>query len=81
METCVVSVLNNDSIEHRDEYCASGILESLRARRWVITSDQQDAHEMLHVLTETLDEEAKTFPRVVPLFEANMLEVSVHGVL
>ncbi len=36
-----VSVLNNGSVEHTEEYCPSDILEALRRRRWVITSDEQ----------------------------------------
>ena len=36
----------------------------------------QDAHEMFQVLTETLDEEATRFPRVLPLFDLCGLQVS-----
>lgn len=30
---------------------------------------QQDAHEMFHVLTQTITEETMSYPGVVPLFE------------
>ena len=33
---------------------------------------------MFHVLTETLEEESVKFPSVLPLFDANSLEVNSH---
>ena len=68
-------MLNNDSIEHTEEFCPGDVLEALRARRWVISSEEQDAHEMFHVLTETLEEETSKFPSVVGLFDVTKLEV------
>ena len=35
----------------------------------------QDAHELYHVFTETLEEEAAKYPSVLPLFEAHKIEV------
>ena len=70
--------LNNDSVEYKEEFCPMPVLEALRAHRWVISSEEQDAHEMLNVLTETLDEESiSAFNQTVPLFEAGKLEVGI----
>lgn len=33
---------------------------------------QQDAHEMFHVLTQTITEETMSYPGVVPLFEVRL---------
>lgn len=70
----VLKVLNNDSIEYTQDYCPADVIAALRLRRWVISEDEQDAHEMFHVLTETLDEEATRFPRVLPLFDLSALQ-------
>ena len=35
----------------------------------------QDAHELYHVFTETLEEEAAKYPSVLPLFDAHKIEV------
>ena len=36
----------------------------------------QDAHELYHVFTETLEEEAAKYPSVLPLFDAHKIEVT-----
>ena len=40
---CFVVVLNNDVYEDEieDEHCPSEVVESLRAKRWVISTDEQ----------------------------------------
>ena len=39
----------------------------------------QDAHELFHVLTETLDEETSRYPSVLSLFDVKHLEVFLSG--
>ena len=38
----------------------------------------QDAHELFHVLTSSLDEERDRQPKIVPLFDMQSLEASFH---
>jgi len=35
----------------------------------------QDAHELFHILTQSLDEETARYPRVVSLFDVASIEV------
>ncbi|ELU04868.1 hypothetical protein CAPTEDRAFT_213428 [Capitella teleta] len=70
----VVRVLNNDSFEHADEYEAGGVISALQQRRWVISSEEQDAHELFHVITETLDEEARPFSSPMSLQDVRQLD-------
>ncbi|KAL0882788.1 hypothetical protein ABMA27_016336 [Loxostege sticticalis] len=37
--------------------CPLGVLQALRAAGWVVPADQQDAHELLHVLLSCIEEE------------------------
>ncbi|KAJ7309850.1 hypothetical protein JRQ81_007924 [Phrynocephalus forsythii] len=54
---------------------ASCLLEVLRAYRWHISSfEEQDAHELFHVLTSSLEDERDHQPRVTPLFDVHSLE-------
>lgn len=50
------------------------VIEALRARRWVISNEEQDAHELFHVLTTTLEEDFSAAPRVLSLLEVGKLE-------
>nr|XP_060642102.1 ubiquitin carboxyl-terminal hydrolase 30 isoform X1 [Anolis sagrei ordinatus] len=56
---------------------ASSLLEALRSHRWNISSfEEQDAHELFHVLTASLEDEWDPHPyhRVVPLFDVQVLQ-------
>ncbi|XP_053136060.1 ubiquitin carboxyl-terminal hydrolase 30 isoform X2 [Hemicordylus capensis] len=54
---------------------ASGLLEVLRMYRWQISSfEEQDAHELFHVLTSSLEDERDRRPRVTHLFDVHSLE-------
>ncbi|XP_066466016.1 ubiquitin carboxyl-terminal hydrolase 30 [Tiliqua scincoides] len=54
---------------------ASCLLEVLRTYRWQISSfEEQDAHELFHVLTSSLEDERDRQPRVMPLFDVHSLE-------
>lgn len=35
------TALNNDGIETKEEVCATEVLDALKVRRWVISSDEQ----------------------------------------
>lgn len=49
--------------------CPLGVLQSLRAAGWVIPADQQDAHELLHVLLSCVEEETIAMARKVRTFK------------
>ncbi|GFN99497.1 ubiquitin carboxyl-terminal hydrolase 30-like [Plakobranchus ocellatus] len=70
----VMKVLNNEDETASDPYDPSQVFHALRAKRWVITSDEQDAHELFNVLTETLDEEASRYPGILSLFDIKHLQ-------
>ncbi|KAJ7416160.1 Ubiquitin carboxyl-terminal hydrolase 30 [Willisornis vidua] len=54
---------------------ASCLLEVLRMNRWQISSfEEQDAHELFHVLTSSLEDERERRPRVTHLFDVHSLE-------
>ncbi|KAH9515188.1 Ubiquitin carboxyl-terminal hydrolase 30 [Bulinus truncatus] len=70
----ILQVLNNDVNDASDPYNPSNVFRILRAKQWVISSDEQDAHELFHVLTETLEEETSSYPRVLSLFDTYHLQ-------
>ncbi|XP_068167746.1 ubiquitin carboxyl-terminal hydrolase 30 isoform X2 [Antennarius striatus] len=54
---------------------AGCILDILRLYRWHISSfEEQDAHELFHVLTSSLEEERDCQPKVTHLFDIQSLE-------
>nr|XP_008123551.1 PREDICTED: ubiquitin carboxyl-terminal hydrolase 30 [Anolis carolinensis] len=56
---------------------ASGLLEAVRSHRWNISSfEEQDAHELFHILTASLEDErdSRPRPRVAPLFDLQALQ-------
>uniref|UniRef100_A0A8D0GU62 Ubiquitin carboxyl-terminal hydrolase n=1 Tax=Sphenodon punctatus TaxID=8508 RepID=A0A8D0GU62_SPHPU len=54
---------------------ASCFLEVLRLYRWQISLfEEQDAHELFHVLTSSLEDERERQPRVTHLFDVHALE-------
>ncbi|XP_037012069.2 ubiquitin carboxyl-terminal hydrolase 30 isoform X2 [Artibeus jamaicensis] len=54
---------------------ASCLLDVLRMYRWQISSfEEQDAHELFHVLTSSLEDERDRQPRVAHLFDVRSLE-------
>ncbi|RUS78717.1 hypothetical protein EGW08_013538 [Elysia chlorotica] len=70
----VIKVLNNEDEAAPDPFDPSQVFRALRAKRWVITADEQDAHELFNVLTETLDEEASRYPSLLSLFDIKHLQ-------
>uniref|UniRef100_A0A8D0GU78 Ubiquitin carboxyl-terminal hydrolase n=1 Tax=Sphenodon punctatus TaxID=8508 RepID=A0A8D0GU78_SPHPU len=58
---------------------ASCFLEVLRLYRWQISLfEEQDAHELFHVLTSSLEDERERQPRVTHLFDVHALEVETN---
>lgn len=69
-----IRAINNQEDEYGDVHSPADIIGALRSRRWVISHDQQDAHELFNVLTSTLDEESNKFPGLISLFDLETLE-------
>ncbi|XP_006894891.1 PREDICTED: ubiquitin carboxyl-terminal hydrolase 30 [Elephantulus edwardii] len=59
-----------------DEVLDAGcLLDVLRMYRWQISSfEEQDAHELFHVITSSLEDERDRQPRVTHLFDVHSLE-------
>ncbi|XP_049873352.1 ubiquitin carboxyl-terminal hydrolase 30 homolog [Pectinophora gossypiella] len=54
----VIEVVNGTHESARGTpVCPLGVLQALRAAGWVVPADQQDAHELLHVLLSCIEEE------------------------
>ncbi|XP_045517680.1 ubiquitin carboxyl-terminal hydrolase 30 homolog [Pieris brassicae] len=54
----VIEVVNGTHESARGTpVCPLGVLQALRAAGWVVPADQQDAHELLHVLLTCIEEE------------------------
>ncbi|KAL7647576.1 UNVERIFIED_CONTAM: hypothetical protein RMT77_001176 [Armadillidium vulgare] len=54
----MVQILNDKADD--DVACAYGITEALRFHGWVISSEEQDAHELFHAIFSTVDDEINT---------------------
>uniref|UniRef100_A0A8C1F8V2 Ubiquitin carboxyl-terminal hydrolase n=1 Tax=Cyprinus carpio carpio TaxID=630221 RepID=A0A8C1F8V2_CYPCA len=66
----LLKALSNHDPREDDVLDAGGLLEALRLYRWHISSfEEQDAHELFHVLTSSLEEEREHQPRVAHLFD------------
>ncbi|XP_069475552.1 ubiquitin carboxyl-terminal hydrolase 30 isoform X2 [Ambystoma mexicanum] len=67
--------LSNQDAADDELLDASCLLEVLRMYRWQISSfEEQDAHELFHVLTSSLEDERDRRPRVTHLFDIHSLE-------
>uniref|UniRef100_A0A674BV32 Ubiquitin carboxyl-terminal hydrolase n=1 Tax=Salmo trutta TaxID=8032 RepID=A0A674BV32_SALTR len=76
----LLKALSNDNTGEEDVLDAGRLLEVLRLYRWHISSfEEQDAHELFHVLTSSLEEERDRQPKVTHLFDIQSLEVSCHS--
>ncbi|KAK1892485.1 Ubiquitin carboxyl-terminal hydrolase 30 [Dissostichus eleginoides] len=78
LSTTLLQLLNGlsrDEPGEEDVLDAGCVLDVLRLYRWHISSfEEQDAHELFHVLTSSLDEERDRQPKIVPLFDMQSLE-------
>ncbi|KAM9823125.1 ubiquitin carboxyl-terminal hydrolase 30 isoform 1-T1 [Syngnathus typhle] len=71
----LLKALSNNEPGDEDVLDAGSLLDVLRLYRWHISSfEEQDAHELFHVLTSSLEEERDHQPKVTPLFDMQSLE-------
>ncbi|XP_029475190.1 ubiquitin carboxyl-terminal hydrolase 30 [Rhinatrema bivittatum] len=71
----ILKALSTQETMEDDVVDASGLLDVLRMYRWQISSfEEQDAHELFHVLTSSLEDERERRPRVTHLFDIHSLE-------
>lgn len=72
----IMKILNNMCSTVSDPYNPGYLLSCLRSHGWLINVEEQDAHEMLHVLMTTLEEELPdTSSRNKPS-HASLLDIS-----
>ncbi|XP_035494957.1 ubiquitin carboxyl-terminal hydrolase 30 isoform X1 [Scophthalmus maximus] len=75
----LLRALSSDEPGEEDVLDAGCLLDVLRLYRWHISSfEEQDAHELFHVLTSSLEEERDRQPKVTHLFDIQSLEASYH---
>uniref|UniRef100_H3DEL6 Ubiquitin carboxyl-terminal hydrolase 30 n=1 Tax=Tetraodon nigroviridis TaxID=99883 RepID=H3DEL6_TETNG len=71
----LLKALSNDEPGEEDLLDAGCLLDILRLYRWHISSsEEQDAHELFHVLTSSLEEERERLPKVPHFFDMPSLE-------
>ncbi|KAM3867520.1 ubiquitin carboxyl-terminal hydrolase 30 [Diretmus argenteus] len=71
----LLRALSSDDPGEEDTLDAGCLLDVLRLYRWHISSfEEQDAHELFHVLTSSLEEERDHQPKVTHLFDMQSLE-------
>lgn len=76
----VLSVLNNLAKKTApDPYTPSQLLGALRLHGWVINTEEQDAHEMLHVIMTTIEEELTAKKSMKKPSHASLLDISNIG--
>ncbi|KAM8885248.1 ubiquitin carboxyl-terminal hydrolase 30 isoform 3-T3 [Spinachia spinachia] len=74
----LLNALSRDQPGEEEVLDAGCLLDVLRLYRWHISSfEEQDAHELFHVLTSTLEEERDRQPKVAHLFDMQTLEQSL----
>lgn len=77
----VLSVLNNLSLTPgSDPYNPGLLLTALRDHGWIINTEEQDAHEMLHVIVTTIEEELSHKKLDSKPSHASLLDISNIGV-
>jgi len=77
----VLKVLNNLSLSPcSDPHNPGLLLASLRAHGWMINTEEQDAHEMLHVIMTTIEEELAHKKLDTKPSHASLLDISNIGV-
>ncbi|XP_053324982.1 ubiquitin carboxyl-terminal hydrolase 30 isoform X2 [Spea bombifrons] len=72
----LLKALSNQETTEDEVLDASPLLEVLRMYRWQISSfEEQDAHELFHVLTSSLEDEKDRQSHVTHLFDVQSLEL------
>lgn len=74
-----LKVLNNQEPFEGDDFNCGEVIESLREHQWVISTEEQDAHEMFHVLSTTLEEELALQSPIFSLSDIGQLDFRVLG--
>uniref|UniRef100_A0A8C6M6A5 Ubiquitin carboxyl-terminal hydrolase n=1 Tax=Nothobranchius furzeri TaxID=105023 RepID=A0A8C6M6A5_NOTFU len=73
----LLKALSTDEPGEEDVLDAGCLLDVLRLYHWHINSfEEQDAHELFHVLTSSLEEERNRQPKVTHLFDVQSLEAN-----
>ncbi|OBS71363.1 hypothetical protein A6R68_00060 [Neotoma lepida] len=71
----LLKALSCQEVTEEEVLDASCLLDVLRMYRWQISSfEEQDAHELFHVITSSLEDERDRQPRVTHLFDVHSLE-------
>uniref|UniRef100_A0A3Q3DAP0 Ubiquitin carboxyl-terminal hydrolase n=1 Tax=Hippocampus comes TaxID=109280 RepID=A0A3Q3DAP0_HIPCM len=71
----LLKALSSNESGNEDVLDAGCLLDVLRLYRWHISSfEEQDAHELFHVITSSLEEERDRQPKVTHLFDMQTLE-------
>ncbi|CAN2390686.1 protein K6-linked deubiquitination, partial [Pristimantis euphronides] len=74
----LLKALSNQETAEDEMLDASPLLDVLRTYRWQISSfEEQDAHELFHVLTSSLEDEKDHQSHVTHLFDVSALEAIV----
>eukprot|EP00092_Neocalanus_flemingeri_P095231 GFUD01121147.1.p1 GENE.GFUD01121147.1~~GFUD01121147.1.p1 ORF type:complete len:481 (-),score=155.09 GFUD01121147.1:149-1591(-) len=77
----VLKVLNNlSSTQTSDPYNPGLLLAALRAHGWMINTEEQDAHEMLHVIMTTIEEELASRKLETKPSHTSLLDISIIGI-
>uniref|UniRef100_A0A8D1B3D2 Ubiquitin carboxyl-terminal hydrolase n=1 Tax=Sus scrofa TaxID=9823 RepID=A0A8D1B3D2_PIG len=75
----LLKALSCQEVTDEEVLDASCLLDVLRMYRWQISSfEEQDAHELFHVITSSLEDERDHQPRVTHLFDVHSLESPVR---
>jgi len=77
----IMRILNNmsKSVEVSDVYNPGELVSSLQCHGWRINYEEQDAHEMLHVLMTTVEEEIPVQSKNKKASHASLLDISQLG--
>ena len=77
----VLKMMNNLSlVPGSDPYNPGLLLAALRVHGWMINAEQQDAHEMLHVIMTTIEEELTHKKLDSKPSHASLLDISNIGI-
>ncbi|XP_022255517.1 ubiquitin carboxyl-terminal hydrolase 30-like [Limulus polyphemus] len=67
-----------ESTAWKQDTCSpADVIGALRSHHWIISSDEQDAHELFHVLTTTLEEEISQCHSIPSLLDVRALQYPV----
>ena len=73
-------MLNNEG-DNSGDACAGEVMCALRGHGWVISSEEQDAHELFHAVTATIDEELMNAVTLPSLLDVSWIELADSAAL